>query len=231
MLKRYLIAGLTVDMDVSGRTYAQAAPYEIQMDDAPADITLEYDAKSIFEKNATGFSSVSDLEYFATGIMFARRILNYGGYYLHSSSVVLDGRAYLFTAASGTGKSTHTEKWCRLFGAHYLNDDKPVLRLQDGVWMAYGTPWSGKNDLSSNEGVPVGGIACLNRGEENTIAPMPSEEAVPFLMSQTVFRLLQEQMEMKLALLDKLLRQVPVWELYCRNDDDAAYVAHSAMTR
>jgi len=54
---------------------------------------------------------------------------------------------------------------------------------------------------------------------------------VPFLMSQSVYRLKQEQVEKKLILLDQLLRQVPVWELYCRNDDDAAYVSHAAMTR
>ena len=230
MMKRYLIAGLTVDMDVSGRTYTQAAPYEIPIDGTPADITLECDTKKLMEQNPGKFPSESDLEYFATGILFARNVLNFNGYYLHSSSVILDGKAYLFTATSGTGKSTHTEKWCRLFGAHYLNDDKPVLRLRDGVWMAYGTPWSGKHDLSSNEGVPVGGIACLRRGSENTIAPMPAAKAIPFLLSQTVNRLYQEQVENKLALLDKLLREVPVWELYCRNDDDAAYVAHSAMT-
>lgn len=231
MLKRYLIAGLTVDMDVSGRTYEQAAPYETVMDDRPADITLECDIKELMESYPDKFSTESDAEYFLMGFKFARKVLDFDGYYLHSSAVILNGKAYLFTATSGTGKSTHTEKWCRLFGASYLNDDKPILRLHDGVWMAYGTPFSGKHDLSTNVGVPVGGIACLRRGEENTIAPMPTVKALPFLMSQTVRRLYQEQVEKKLVLLDKLLRQVPVWELYCRNDDEAAFVSRDAMTR
>jgi len=231
MMKRYLIAGLTVDMDVSGRTCEQAAPYETGMDERPADILLECHPDRLVAAYPNEFSTESDAEYFATSFLFARKVLDCGGYYLHSSAVILDGKAYLFSATSGTGKSTHTEKWCRLFGARYLNDDKPILRFCDGKWMAFGTPWSGKHDLSVNEGVPVGGIACLRRGTENTIAPMAAEKAVPFLMSQSVYRLKQEQVEKKLILLDQLLRQVPVWELYCRNDDDAAYVSHAAMTR
>lgn len=227
MMKRYKIADLQVDMDVSGRTLQQAEPYLWQAD-CPADLTICLDADDILKKNPS-FGSVDIAEYMATGVYFGRNILNFDGYYLHSSAVILDGKAYLFTAPSGTGKSTHTEKWIRLFGARYLNDDKPVLRRVNGVWMAYGTPWSGKYDLSSNEGVPVGGIACLRRGEVNEIKPMPPAQAVPIFMSQSVHRLYQEQMEKKLALLDKLLREVPVWDLACRNDDEAAIMSHRAM--
>ena len=122
--------------------------------------------------------------------------------------MVLDGKAYLFSANSGTGKSTHTEKWCRLFGATYLNDDKPVLRYINGLWMAYGTPWSGKHDLSSPVGVPLGGIAFLERGDENRICPMGANQAVPRLLHQSLWRLSQQQMEAQLTLMDKLVRQI-----------------------
>jgi hypothetical protein len=145
--------------------------------------------------------------------------------------VILDGKAYLFSANSGTGKSTHTEKWCRLFGATYLNDDKPALRLVDDVWMAYGTPWSGKHDLSTPTGVPLGGIAFLRRGEENSIRPMTSAEAVPHLVHQSQWRMHRDLMEVQLTLLDRLMREIPVWELTCRNDDDAAILSHSVMTK
>ena len=165
-----------------------------------------------------------------TGAIFARELLSFDGPFLHSSAVVLDGKAYLFSAPSGTGKSTHTEKWCRLFGARYLNDDKPALRLVDGVWMAYGTPWSGKHDLSSNEGVPVGGVAVLRRGEENIITRMQPAEALPWVMSQTSYRLSRANMERQLMLMDQFLRQVPIWQLYCRNEDAAAFVSRDAMT-
>ena len=108
MMKRYKIADLLVDMDVTGRTFEQARPYE--SDEAgPAHMTIACDGADIFAKNPE-LESADLAEYVITGFMFARNILEHDGYYLHSSAVVLDGKAYLFAAPSGTGKSTHTEK-------------------------------------------------------------------------------------------------------------------------
>ena len=227
-MKRYLIAGLTVDMEVSGRTELQAEPYQVSAN-GPADITLTCDVRRVLELNP-GIQDPDMAQYMGTGVYFARALLPFSGTFLHSSAVLLDGKAYLFSANSGTGKSTHTEKWCRLFGARYLNDDKPALRLVDGIWMAYGTPWSGKNDLSSPEGAPVGGIAFLKRGEENAIRSMSAQEAVPLLMRQSQWKLTMEQMDKQLKLADHLLCNVPIWELTCRNDDDAARLSCRVMT-
>lgn len=228
-MKRYVIAGLTVDMEVSGRTARQAAAYETTAN-GPADITLNCDVRGVLELNPQ-LETEEIAEYMGTGLMFAQELLAFEGSFLHASAIVLDGKAYLFSAPSGTGKSTHAEKWCRLFGAQYLNDDKPALRKVDGVWMAYGTPWSGKHDLSQPIGAPVGGIAFVKRGSENSIRPLPAAEAVPRFMSQSLWRLYkQTSMERQLSLVDELLRRVPIWELTCRNDDEAAVVAHAAMT-
>lgn len=227
-MKRYIIAGLAVDMDVSGRTFKQAAAYAAPAN-GPADITLRCDVRRVLELNP-GVKDEDLAEYLATGVIFARHMLAFDGLYLHSSAVILDGKAYLFSAPSGTGKSTHTEKWIRLFGARYLNDDKPALRLVGGTWMAYGTPWSGKYDLSENVGVPLGGICVLRRGEENAISPMEPSQALPYIMSQSIFQLPRELMDLQLTLLDRLLQDVPVWMLHCRNDDEAALLSREVMT-
>lgn len=226
-MKRYHIAGLQVDMDVSGRTYAQAQPYEAESD-APADLTIHCNPERVMATNP-GLANLDMAEYMGTGTSFAYQILDFDGFQLHSSAVMLEGLAYLFSAPSGTGKSTHTEKWCRLFGATLLNDDKPVLRCQRGEWTAYGTPWSGKNDLSVPVGVPLGGIAFLKRGDENAIRRMEPGEAVIYLISQAPRYLTAERMERQLTLLDRLLQTVPVWLLTCRNDDEAAYISYESM--
>lgn len=226
-MKRYEIAGLSVDMEVSGETLRRAEAYETSIS-GPADITLSCDARRVLALNPR-LENLDNALYMGTGAYFSRELLNFSGTFLHASAVVLEGKAYLFSAHSGTGKSTHTEKWCRLFGAHYLNDDKPALRLIDGVWTAYGTPWSGKHDLSSPEGAPVGGIAFLKRGEENSITPITPQQALPRLMAQSLLKLSKKQMEIQLTLVDKLLRTVPLWELTCRNDDEAAQIAYAAM--
>ena len=226
-MDRYCIAGLQVDMKSSGRTWKQAQPYAAPAE-GPAHITVACDVQRFMACNPS-YNDPDAAEYMGTGTIFARALLHYEGFQLHSSAVELDGKAYLFSAPSGTGKSTHTEKWCRLFGAQLLNDDKPVLRCQDDRWIAYGTPWSGKHDLSKPAGVPLGGIAFLHRGEENTICRMTPEEAIPLLVSQCLRYLNAEQMTLQLILLDKLLTQIPVWKLYCRNEDEAAFLSRDHM--
>ena len=141
-MKRYEIAGLQVDMEVSGRTLRQAAPYAVPAQGA-ADVTLNYDRSQLVE-SLTQHWDAELAEYMGTGALFARHLLRHDGFQLHASAIILEGKAYLFSAPSGTGKSTHASKWLRLFGARYLNDDKPALRLIDGVWYACGTPWSGR---------------------------------------------------------------------------------------
>lgn len=228
-MKRYVIAGLKVDMEVSGRTERQAAAYAAPAE-GDADITVACDVKRVLALNPH-LNNEETAEYLGTGAKFAKALLDFDGSYLHASAVVLDGKAYLFSAPSGTGKSTHTEKWCRLFGATYLNDDKPALRLVDDVWMVYGTPWSGKHDLSMPVGIPLGAITFLRRGQENTMQKLAPEIAIPKFMSQSLWRVsCPEEMEKQLRLVDHLLRRFPVWELTCRNDDEAAEVSYAALT-
>lgn len=228
-MKRYSIAGLAIDMEVSGRTETQARPY-LSPVNGPADITLNCDVRRVLELHPE-LKTMENAEYIGTGVVFARHLLRHQGTYLHASAVALDGKAYLFSANSGVGKSTHTEKWCRLFGATYLNDDKPALRYIDDTWMAYGTPWSGKHDLSSPVGVPLGGIAFLERGEENSIVPAAVDWVVPRLLHQSFWQLPQEHMDTLLSLLDKLVRQTPIWKLTCRNEDAAAVLSYDVMTK
>lgn len=230
----YKIAGLTVKMDTFGKTIERAEPYKIEpLDDV--DITVRssdlvtYGLK--FEELWLEYPE-EDREYLATGIMFYQHFLDFDGLRLHSSCVVVDDRAYLFTAYSGTGKSTHTTLWLKQFGdrAYILNDDKPALRLEDGVWYAYGTPWSGKHDLSRNARVPVAGIACLERGENNEIERYSGIGAINAIISQLERPDSAECRIKLLNLLDKLLAKVPVWRLKCNMDPEAVVVSYEAMS-
>ena len=100
-----------------------------------------------------------------------KKILDRNCVLFHCSAVAVDGKAYLFTAASGTGKSTHTRMWRQHFGgrAVMVNDDKPILRIKDDGIYVCGTPWCGKHGLQTNVEVPVQGICILGGGEKNMI--------------------------------------------------------------
>ena len=229
MTQYYNITGLTVAMDSFGRTVTQAQPYLCPP--AKPDIVITSDWKTL--QAAQPHLSADDCEYMVTGASFYRQLLNFDGMLIHASAVMMDGRAYLFSAPCGTGKSTHTALWQRVFGpdrARILNDDKPALRLVDGHFYAYGTPWSGKTDLNINECVPLAGICMLSRGEENRIEPFGGSAAVHALLEQTVRPKDPALTGQLLDLMDKLLGQVPVWRMACNMEAQAARVSYEAMS-
>ena len=152
---------------------------------------------------------------------------------LHGSTVAVDGKAYLFTAKCGTGKSTHTRLWCQAFGqrAVMVNDDKPFLKITDeGVW-ACGSPWSGKHGLDTNLTVPLAGICILERGNENKIDPCALEEAMPMLLHQGYCPLREEKRAVYEALVRKVAETVPLWKMSCNKEIEAAQIAYGAMSQ
>lgn len=229
MKQIYRIAGLTIAMDTFGRTLEQAKPYLVEYD-GEVDICID----SAWERCKHLLPSVSDDlgEYLYTSYDFYKKLLQHGGMMLHSSAVVVDGKAYLFTADSGTGKSTHTGLWLELFGgrAYILNDDKPAIRREEDGWYAYGTPWSGKHNINRNLRVPLAGIACVNRAPENSIQPFGGLEAIQAIIKQVNRPKGMEFRACLMDLLDLLLTEVPVWKLYCNMDPSAAEVSYNAMS-
>ncbi len=151
----------------------------------------------------------------------------------HGSTVAVDGKAYLFTAHCGTGKSTHTRFWRQVFGdrAVMVNDDKPFLRFQDTGILACGAPWSGKHGLDSNVSLPLQGICILTRGTENRIWPMGAEAALPMLQKQAFQPDSPEKLPKCRELVLRLADAVPLWQMECTKEPQAAEIAWEAMSR
>lgn len=180
-------------------------------------------------RELTGFPEES-LRYILSGLRFSVELIKRSGVVLHASAVALDGRAYLFSAPSGTGKSTHTGNWLELFEkAYILNDDKPAIRVFGEEAYAYGTPWSGKNDLSVNERVKLGGIAFLERAQENSIERVSPPEAAKLILGATARRLSKERVNELLCTVQVLACKTPVYKLRCTADIEAARLASAAM--
>lgn len=231
MEQDYLIAGLRVRMDTYGRAARQAEPYEIPIEGQP-DLRIHSHSEQVQERQP--HLSMEDCEYLSTGASFYRQLLRFNGLLIHASAVAMDGYAYLFSAPCGTGKSTHTSLWRRAFGEDrviMLNDDKPALRREDGVWYAYGTPWSGKTALNTNIRVPLGGVCMLSRGQTNEIEPFGGSKAIFALMEQTARTSDAEGRILMMETLDKLMTEVPVWRMQCLPTEEAARVSHEAMSR
>ncbi len=170
-------------------------------------------------------------EYFLTGGLFYRRLLKFDGMMLHASAVGYRGKAYLFSAPSGTGKSTHTAGWLRLLGdeAFIINDDKPALRFIDGVLYACGTPFSGTSPLNEDAMLPVGGVCFLRRGADDEMRGLTPLETMPQLYAGTAKVLTREDGERMLPLLIRVAETAPLYSLRCGVGDEAVKLAVRTM--
>lgn len=146
---------------------------------------------------------------------------------LHGSALCMDGEAVIFTASSGTGKSTHSRLWREMFGDRIwmINDDKPLLRIGEESTLVFGSPWDGKHHLSRNASAPLKAIVKLERAEVNHIEPIKKEEAFPVLMKQCFVSRNPATMLRTLDLMQRLLRMTDFYNLGCNQEPEAAKVA------
>ena len=173
------------------------------------------------------------LETLAVYRKIADHLLSCDTLLFHGSVIAVDGEGYLFTAKSGTGKSTHTRLWREYFGerAVMVNDDKPLLHITDSSVTVYGTPWDGKHRLSTNTAVPLNGIFLLERDTTNHIEPAAPHVVYPLIVQQTNRSFTADGMKQTLSLIDHMLSVVPVYRLGCNMDIEAARVAYEGMNR
>ncbi|MBE6825248.1 MAG: hypothetical protein E7513_07965 [Ruminococcaceae bacterium] len=150
-------------------------------------------------------------------------VSDYDGFFLHCSCLEYEGNAYVFTAKSGTGKSTHSRLWREVFGdkVTMINDDKPIIRLIDDKFYIYGTPWNGKHHISNNIKSEIKAIYYLSQGSENAIAKSDPISSISKILSQTVLPDDKKSMENLLDMVEKLVSSTPVFDLSCTISHDA----------
>lgn len=171
------------------------------------------------------------LEELAVYRKIAERMPVYDTFLFHGSAVAVDGMCYLFTAKSGTGKSTHTKLWRRMLGSRavMVNDDKPLLRVEENGVTVFGTPYNGKHRLGANISVPLKAICILERSVENHIHPITPEEAYTMLLQQSYRPQDKAALLKTLMLIDNMKEKTAFWRLGCNMDISAAEIAYQAM--
>lgn len=160
----------------------------------------------------------------ATMLLFAFTALKYRALEMHASVTVKDDRGYLFLGKSGTGKSTHSRLWMEAFeDAWLLNDDNPVVRLEDdGVWV-YGSPWSGKTPCYKNARARVGAFVRLHQAAQNSIEKArPSKAYIDVYSSCSGLKFMPEVRDELYGVIARVVESVPVFELDCLPNVDAA---------
>ena len=206
------------------RDYLVSESSDFSVETTRADI--EYERSRAEHPDTSG----AYLESLAVYRKIAEMMPGFGAFLMHGSAIAVDGRGYVFAAASGTGKSTHTRLWRELLGdkAIMINDDKPLLRVcPDGSAVVYGTPWDGKHRLSRNIAVPLKAVCFLRRAEENTIREISRQTALPMMIGHVYRPADVGALSRTMALLDKM--NVRFYSLGCNMDIGAAKLAYEAM--
>ncbi|WP_173432406.1 hypothetical protein [Sharpea azabuensis] len=164
------------------------------------------------------------------GSLFSYAVLNHHACVLHGVVMEYNGMGILVLASAGTGKTTHTRMWRDHKNALILNGDRCLCRKKDGVWYAYGMPWSGSSGEYINRRVPISCIVCLNRGLQNTVQPLSIFDGTISLM-QRIFAPAWpgELQNQAFSYCEELASEIPVLDFYCRPDLESVEVLAQAI--
>lgn len=239
MIKNIKLAGIPIEIHTLFDSLRNTELYET--DEKPAftvktnerDIAAERQksmAEAAYEGIVYPGYSPAELENTAVYRKIAAKLPEYDAFVFHGSAVAVGDRAYLFTAKSGTGKTTHTNLWLKTIpGSYVVNGDKPILRIFDGKPYVCGTPWMGKEGYGCNATVLLSALCFLNRGDKNSIEKTDFGKIFPRLIGQSYRPENGELLVKTIKCLEIIGHSVPMYELFCNMDDEAATVAFNGM--
>ena len=218
--RNYLIADETPEFTIN-----------ITRDDLAAEIADAAGHKPPTREQLGGHIAIMNNEAAHEPIVLARKVANTlldcGILLMHGAAIALDGKCFLFTAPSRTGKTTHIMNWLKVYpDTIVVNGDKPLIHT--GTKLVYGTPWCGKEGLNTNTSVPLAGIIALERGVVNEITPVPFREMLPLLLKQTHLPGSGIQAIRVCQQLDRL-KDVPCYRLHCNMEEESAIVASRGL--
>lgn len=233
MLHRYKIADVVFEADFVYAYSAHLYQKYVYSGQSPSKLHIGFSQKQIeLEGVKNPNIPLPQLENLMVARAFSEYVLNNeDGIIFHCSAIAVDGKAYLFTAPSGTGKSTHAKLWRELLGerAVMVNDDKPIIRCVDGNFYVYGSPWNGKHSLDTNCRVKISGICHLQRGVDNQIKKVSPKDILPIILNQTIRPNKPESMDKLLNFISKMLNSVSLFELKCNTQLESAKISFNTM--
>lgn len=150
--------------------------------------------------------------------------------FMHASVADCNGEGVIFAGCSGVGKTTQAELWQRYKGADIINGDKAFVRYTDSGFYACGCPWKGSSEYCLNTKTALKGIVVLRQANENRITRLDAAKAIELFMPHIFLPHWDtECLQNALGTLDKLTREIPVWLLECRPDEEAVKLTYSKV--
>lgn len=235
-MPRYLIADFVTEFSPKYDRFKKLSEPFLYSGSRATDIKLEVSDEYI---NNLLTKMVEDTtaelaEEFAYSGKFNRSIINRNAMLIHSSAIIHGGNAYLFSAPSQTGKSTHTRLWKQAFGdeVEYINDDKPVVKIFNDKAIVYGTPFDGGSGIANNISAPLKAVVFIERDESNSITKLEkTSEILNRLYFSTVHFVGKRTADAMLLNFERLLSASSFYLLKCNMEIEAAYLAKDILCR
>lgn len=199
--------------------------------DAP-DICASADEIAVLkEKDAVPTAPIEVCESLCIYRDIAEQLPEYNRFVFHGAAIEYGGNSYLFTAPSGTGKTTHINLWRRYLGDRVgiINGDKPIISVGDNL-MVYGTPWAGKEGLHQNVNAPLKAICILKQSKTNSIRQLNTKDSISHLMRQVYLPQNAIALSKTLQLLGDVLQKTKVYLLECDISKQAFKTSFNEMT-
>lgn len=225
------LAGLIIELDtistsacVFCREYLQDGTPDIKIKVTREDIDREYSRGIVFHNKVSAETT-------AVHRKIVEAVLEYNIFLMHGAVISIGDNAYMFSAPSGIGKTTHIKLWLNnVKNAIVVNGDKPFIKISQNKIMACGSPWCGKEDMSTNIVRPLKSIVILERAEYNHIEEIGFAEAYPNILRQTYIPKDPQQARKTLSLLSSIYGKVRIFRFQCNNyKDDCFEVAYNAL--
>lgn len=153
------------------------------------------------------------------------------GILLHASFIAYQDCAIVFTAPSGTGKSTQADLWVKHRGAELINGDRVCIRVTEEGVFAYGVPFAGSSKITKNKTLPLTAVICLEQAPETTIRRLKGFQAFRRIWEGCTLNPSNASDVTKVSgVVQRILEEVPVLLLAC-TPDETAITALEAILR
>lgn len=230
----YEIAGLRILIENRCRFTTDFCKSYLSVDqNSPADFSVKVSNEQFFEekKYSKQFSD-GYIENICLYREICRKMPQFNRILLHSAVLEYDGKGYAFLGKSGAGKSTHTGLWLQyLPTAKIINGDKPILEYTNNGFIAYGTPWMGKEKLGCNSSAILKGLCFIEQAKTNEIVKLTPAETAKRLFTQILMPADEVGAVKTLELADRLIATTPAFVLKCDISKEAFLTSFNELTK
>lgn len=227
-----LLADLKINIEHKYDYMSYLCKDYISQSDTPDIIAKADNAAILKEKELVPSAPIESCESLCIYRAIGERLPHFDRFVFHGAAIEYGGKAYLFTAPSGTGKTTHINLWKQYLGdkVDIINGDKPIIKAGN-ISTVYGTPWAGKEGYQRNASAPLKAICILKQGKENKITKLEVAEAVNHLMRQVYLPSDSSALSKTLELLGTVIENTPVYILECDISKEAFETSFNQMAK